>query len=408
LTAATAAFLEALYRSGWHYTTQETITRKLRELGMKNGKYGVGKRPLYIVDDGDTRKIGHGLNISAYPVNHSILEATSYQATILDSRGNKLSTVACLGDLRNGPLTEKAIKALSDSRVLIIEGTNMEENKPSIGVTEQQVKNNIEKLRQRADELNGIFIVQSPPNHLERLMSIIDVSGRRKVCVPFSMAQILHEFAILNESLPPEKRIKIPQLGKDAFIFKQPKMVYDPWEQQLENTYGAVRSNDIFADPTGFTVVLSPYRLLVSYFSNINTENTSKLKGVVVRSSYWPYSANDKNIVLSNLDYCNRQGLEYIADIDLSNNMVILPKNPIGLHASGHATKDQLLEYINAFKNIQLIVPLHTLRRGIFSSEIVKFLRQKGIQVYPEVGGVRVYSKVGKRGFSVPIPLEIM
>lgn len=403
LSSATEAFLHATYRKGWHYTAQEAIIRKKREDGKEGGSYPTFHRPLIRFADGQVVRVSPDASALAKSVDHSIFGAMGFMVTVTDALKSPIARVAYMGDFRKGAWTDAAFGAFKDADILVVEGTNVNADKPSVGVTEERVGANIAILKKRADDRQGLFVVQMDPNNIERLSAVVDASEGRRVLVPFPVAQVLHEFAILNEGLPLEQQIRVPELGRNIGIIKQEKMVYDPWEEQLERSYGAVRIDEIVADPAAYTVVALPQRLLATLFGSLSG---TRMAGVVVRSTYWPYGAADKQIVLSNRRWCREHGIEYAADIDLSGAQVRLPKDPMGLHASGHATEPELLEYVTglaSWGNLRLVVPLHTETRGLFADKLDRELKSRGLLPDHVADAVRTVRKIGKRGVDIQL-----
>jgi|GEM_PF-4886692 len=401
MTPASAAFLRAMYRSGWHFTGQEAIIRKLREGEKRGNAYATEERPLYLFGDRQTVFLSPDMKATALYENHSIIGATGFIVDVMDTDGGELVSFGYTGDWRKGPMTDKAIQEFSRCDAIAIEGTNFENEKPSRGITEERVSEKFAAYRADEDARGGIVIIQLDGKNLERLGHVVTTSGNRTVCVPLGTAKILHELAIFNESLPRELRVAVPMLGKDVTIFKQQKMTYDPWEKQLMKTYGSVDGNDIMLDPKQFSIVVDPYKSLYTTFGTLPRGTV----GTVIRSTYWPYGDQEKKLTLSNYHWCRQQKLQYITDIDLSGNTIRVPENPIGVHASGHMTKEETLDAIVSWArvgNVKTIIPLHTLTRGIFSDQTKKFLREHDVAVYPE-GALRIQRGIGKGGVIVPL-----
>jgi len=319
----------------------------------------------------------------------------------LDYNGDPLVRFGYFGDARMGPLTEQAIQSFKEVDVLAIEGTNIRSDKPSVGITEERVKENIDSIRQKEDKRGGLILHLLDANNIERLSGVIETAGTRTVCVPLETAQILHAFAIMNESLPYDEQIAVPTLGGNIQIFQQEKMNYAPWERQLMLQHGAISMNDVMRDPKRFVIVANPRKSLQTILGSL-PRNT---KGTVGRLTYWPYSSGDKEKVLADYRYCKVHGLDFKSDIDLSRNAIQVQKNPLGLHASGHMTENELLEaiaQIASVRKLRFVVPIHTELRGIFSTKINEFLRQRNIATASE-HMVKVQRGIGKGGFDIPL-----
>ena len=123
------------------------------------------------------------------PVNHSVPGALAFVVAVgrENSPGPK---IAYLTDFREGPETEAAVKSIIEIRpeVLIIEGTNVGEDKPSVGITEERVKETIGRI---IGENSGRYVlIQMPLNNLERLVNIMEVAkaNGRRVAIPLALA----------------------------------------------------------------------------------------------------------------------------------------------------------------------------------------------------------------------------
>jgi mRNA degradation ribonuclease J1/J2 len=400
MTPASAALLHAGYRSGWHYTTQEPIIRKMRELGKVGSSYETAERPLFLFGNSQSMFISPEMRVTAHHVNHSIPGATAYVLEVMEN-GQPLVGIGYTGDWRSGSLTDGAIHALGDCDTVVVEGTNFGSDKPSTGITEARVAETLEAYRQQEDQRGGLYVIQLDGKNTERLENVVSGSKGRKVVVPLGTAQILHEIAMMNEALPRGQQISAPVLGTDVIPFEPQKAMYDLWERQLMETYGSVSMNDIVLDPKNFTLVTDPYKSLYSIFGEL----PKGFVGTVVRSTYWPYGDSDKQLTLSNYHWCIQHGLQYIADIDLSHNSIRKPRDPIGVHASGHMTPDETLDVIATWANrgnVTKIIPLHTTARGRFSDQVKNMLRQQNIAVYPE-GAFQIQRGVGKGGYVMPL-----
>ena len=411
MSPETWAFLQTRFHQPGSWM-DEHIIRRVRENGPQN-PYPTEHRPIHFYSGNGWEKISSNFSVLALPLNHSILGALGFCIAITDSDNQPLKQIAYLTDFRDGPLTQKTIQILKEigPEVLIIEGTNIQEKKISASITETTVQQNIAKYRQRADELSpGLLIIQLPPNHLERLNNIIEVAGQRKVAVPLSIAQILHEFSILNENLPPEKQIPIPKIGTDIIVYYQPKMNYDPWEKQLIDQYQASDVFSLTSQPNDFIIIASPYTLLENLFSG-QLIKSEEMQGFVINSSYWPYDPSSKATVISNYRFSQFYNLQYLSDIDLSRGQIHhpTPNNIIGLHASGHADDEFLLGIINQMaktKKLQIVLPMHTEFRGKYAQRIIAQLTKQGVSIYPQINGIQIISRIRKRRAFIPIPLK--
>ena len=397
MSPETYAFLNARFHQPGTWLDEHIIKKE------RNGQkpYPLVKRPIHLYFPNDWERISPHLSLTAFPLNHSIIGTLGFVVGITDEKGSHLTHIAYLTDFREGPLTDAAIEAIKaiGPQVLIIEGTNITEEKTSSGVTEEMVKSNIQSFLRQADQSGGFFIVQIPPNHLERLTNIVEIAGKRKVAIPLPITQILHEFYILNENLPPEQRINLPQIGTDLVLYYHHKMNYDPWERQLIDQDQAVDIFSLTSDPGRYIIITSPYILMENLFAGQLVKSKNP-QGYVINAAYWPYSTQAKATLISNYRFARANNLTFLSDVDLSRNTIQKPGKIIGFHASGHASDEYLLSTIDRIVqsgNLKIILPIHTEFRGKYAKKIIEELKRKGGRIYPYIEGIKVVNKVKKR-----------
>ena len=405
MSPETYAFLNARFHQPGTWL-DEHIIRKKRDNEKK--PYSLAKRPIHLYFPNASERIAPHISVTAFPLNHSIIGALGFVIGITDKKGNPLTHVAYLTDFREGPLTTTTIEAIKSvaPEVLIIEGTNIAEEKTSSIVTEEMVKLNIEKFLKQADHTGGFFIIQIPPNHLERLTNIVEIAGQRKVAIPLPIAQILHEFYILNENLPPEQRINLPKIGTDLVVYYPQKITYDPWERQLIDQYQATDIFSLTSDPGNYIIIVSHYILLENLFAGqlVKSKNS---QGYIINATYWPYSDQTKATLMSNYRFAKANNLAFLSDFDLSRNTIQRPREKIiGVHASGHASDEYLLSVIDQIAqdgSLKTVLPIHTQFRGKYAKRIIEKLRKRGGGIYPELDNIKIIGKVKKRVAEIPI-----
>ncbi len=396
----------ALLMARFHYVGEiegETLIQRGRR---ETAPYPLLERPIHLYNlPSRWEEVGDQFSVFALPVNHSVPGILAFVIAV-GREDNFRLRIAYLTDFREGPQTQAAVETIREigPEVLIIEGTNIGEDKPSEGVTEEKVK---ETIRRIIGENSGRYvIIQMPVNNLERLANIIGVakeSGRR-VAIPLALAQILHEFGILNDRLPRGKELEVPQIGEELVVYYQPKAKYEGWETHLMELYGAVSVGEVLGKPGDFAVIFPSSMLLGAVFSGNVKEGVG---GVFIYSNYWPYDGRQKGGVKSNFRFAQSQGWQVVSDV-AEGLRIIRPRGSgvWGVHASGHAPEEHLLEVIRkiAEGGLRMVVPIHTEHRRIFAEGIRKALGE--VLVYPQVPGVRVVGRLGKRRAEIPLPLR--
>lgn len=323
MSPETYTFIQSRFRQPGTWM-DEHIIRRVRE-NEKKPPYDLEKRLVKFLLEPTWERIAPFFSISSLPLDHSLIGTQGFLVAITDIKGNPLYKICYLSDFRDGPMTQSSLQIVQSERpdFLIVEGTNIAAEKVSSQFNETQVIENIAKYLNEADRnKNSYFIIEIPLNHLERLNNIVELtlsgSSRRIVAIPLQMAQILHEFYILNENLTLERRIALPQLNQDVVLYYQNKTHYDPWEIQLIDQYNGKNIAELSLAPGDYIFIKSPYILLENLFSGLLGKDT---KGYIIRATYWPYDNISKSMTLSNYRFAMANGLIYLSDIDLSKNI---------------------------------------------------------------------------------------
>ena len=153
-------------------------------------------------------------------------------------------------------------------------------------------------------------------------------------------------------------------------VYYQPKLSYDGWESQLRELYGVVSVGEALGKPREFVVIFPPSMLLAAVFSGSVRKN---IGGAFIYSNYWPYESSQKGMVGSNFRFAQKQGWGVISDVAEGLRISRRPSEVWGVHASGHATEEYLLEVIREIArggNLRMVVPIHTEYPGVFAEEI--------------------------------------
>jgi mRNA degradation ribonuclease J1/J2 len=346
------------------------------------------------------------------PVDHSIPGSGAFNLTIHNGHGSDLATVSYMGDFGEGENSRRAMQKAGASDIVILEGTRVGEKSMSTQVSKDEVRNNLREARERADAKKGIFLVQIPPNHQERLEMIREIAGKRKVSVTLPIALILHEYSLLNDRLPPEERIPVPRIGADVSIVKHKKSSYSTWETELITKYSdsVVLMDDVVKDPANYAVVSSPSHSLRTLFNGTVFRREDQ-NGVVVRSSYWPYNLNDKQTALQNQNYCENCQWEWASDfrmVDTGTEVKVINNPTPKWHYTGHARPEVLEEYVREMLDAtdpvrikeKKIVLTHTTN----PRQVAELIRKisKEVQIYPDP----TLNHNTSGSVSIPIPLH--
>lgn len=317
----------ALLMARFHYVDEisgETLVQRDRS---NPPPYPLVERPVHFFGS-QWIEVGEQFSVLGLPVNHSVPGALAFVVALGGENSPRLR-IAYLTDFRDGPETKAAVKSIIEIKpeVLIIEGTNVGEDKPSVGITEERVKETIGRI---IGENSGRYVViQMPLNNLERLVNIMEVTkaNGRRVAIPPSMLL--------------------------AAVFS-----------------GSVRKN---------------------------------IGGAFIYSNYWPYESSQKGMVGSNFKFAQKQGWGVISDVAEGLRISRRPSEVWGVHASGHAPEEYLLEVIRKVAqggNLRMVVPIHTEHPGVFAEEI------KGALGEARVPQIRVVDRFSKTRTEIPLQLH--
>ena len=305
-------------------------------------------------------RLGEDLRYAAYPVDHSVYGAMAY---VLEADGGP---VAYSGDLRfhgeKGRETEAFVRALEarPPELLIVEGTRLtaRDDAPAQSrISEDDVERN---CRARVEEYPGRLIVADfGPRNIERLRRFRRIAldtGRELVVTPKD-AYLLH---LLHASDP---AIETDLAPGGMRILREPSTRGTPWLLLVQENYDAA-----FLEPE--QIVRSPgrYLLCFSFFDcNVLVDLRAATPG-----GLWLYSSSEAHGEEQEFDFQRLQewirwaGMHQVGfrlEADPASGGRPRPRfdhpEDVGHHASGHATQEELLEFIRRAAP-RRILPVHT------------------------------------------------
>ncbi len=305
-------------------------------------------------------RIGDGLRYAAYPVDHSVYGAMAY---VIEADGGP---VAYSGDLRfhgeKGRETEAFVRALEarPPELLIVEGTRLtarDDAPAQARVSEDDVERN---CRARVEEYPGRLVVADfGPRNVERLRRFRRIAldtGRQLVVTPKD-AYLLH---LLHASDP---SIETDLAPGGMRILREPSTRGAPWLRLVLGAYGSA-----FLDPE--EIARSPGRYLLC-FSFFDCNDLIDLRAATP-GGLWLYSSSEAHGEEQEFDFERLQawirwagmhqvGFRYEVDPALGGRGRLRFDHPEdrGHHASGHATQEELLEFIRRAAP-RRILPVHT------------------------------------------------
>ncbi|MDH4122539.1 MAG: MBL fold metallo-hydrolase [Thermoplasmata archaeon] len=292
----------------------------------------------------------HDIDIDSYPVDHSIKGANAF--IIHTSQGS----VTYTGDIRLHGLhgddtlefVEQAKRA--NTYALIIEGTNIDGESKS--ASEREVKENSEKILD--DAKDDFVIVDFGPRNIERMEIFLEIAEKyhRKLVVTSKDAYLLAAMNTADTTTPdPNKR--------NILIYDCPRGKYDYWEKYIFNQ----KYPDLSIKP--FDIMKSPgsYLLSFSFF------DMSHLVDLRPENGQYIYSSSEAHSEEQVIDF--KRLNNWLKRFDIKPHGFSVDKegkvkSEKGLHASGHASKDDITDIIRKI-DPEILMPVHTVRPEWFA-----------------------------------------
>ena len=316
---------------------------------------------------GEVVKCPSSVKFASYPVDHSVRGACAH--VFPTSNGNVIYT----GDLRmhgkGGHMTEEFVSAAKSPRpyALIIEGTRVgrasdasyDEERPP---TEQEVH---EHVREKMSGMEGEFVIADfGPRNIERLETFLDVAeeNHRKMVVTVKDAYLLYAMHAVDP--------KVPVPGDGMLVYDCPKGKESKYEEFiLRDQYpdAKVTADRVRRAPGDYVVSFSFFDLkhLVDmrpdggHYMYSSCEAFSEEQEIdFVRMNAWLRKFGLEPHGLSFEEYTKGDGEKGIRP-------VFPKKGKESLHASGHATKEDLVRIVETL-DPEVVIPVHTTAPGWF------------------------------------------
>ncbi|MGB7540271.1 MAG: MBL fold metallo-hydrolase RNA specificity domain-containing protein [Anaerolineales bacterium] len=304
-----------------------------------------------------------GLNVRHWPVDHSIPGAVGY--AVQTSAG----WVGYSGDIRyhgrRGGQTRAFAEALAalHPRALLCEGTHLESAAGRIG--EEEILARVVPILER--NAGKLAIADFGPRNVERLQVFLDAARRtrRMLLLQPKDAYLLNALHLVEPELYPA-----PDSGTNVGLFDDPKSAPRPWERETREAWQApiVDAANVSKKPGEFILADSLWDL------NDLPDLEGITGGVYLFSNSRAYD-DEQNADLDRLRaWVQWLGLDLIGDPDDANSPC--------LHASGHASGDELAEFVRTVKP-EILIPIHTEHPEWWEEK----LKGSGIEIRkPEIG----------------------
>lgn len=364
--AETMAVLRAITRRKQTWRGEMISIAQLTEPRMKaRGRpYQRIWRELKRVDESDALvPVSQDIGVEMSLVNHSLVGAAMTGVSSVQNGPLLVYT----GDVKPGPITDETLGRLEGKYpVIVTETTNVKESeKSSVGVTEEVVVETMSEVV--AGNKGNLVVAVTPPNHMERLGGVLEVAGvtGRKVALGPAHAEMVQHLAVTRQKAllgGDGFGFGIPRLGEDVAVWAPPKTQPRKFEKHLRRKaamgeLGVVDQETLSLEGSDWIVMMGPYQVLENRLGGIGWGNQGL---AVVHSSYYVYDKPAKWHYAANLGWVGnlaKQGVKarYYSDFDVygDGGRAEVGANyeeggkVRGLHASGHATFEEMFEMIH-------------------------------------------------------------
>ena len=276
-------------------------------------------------------------NINAFEVDHSIYGATAY---ILEGD----TTFAYSGDFRlhgkNGHKSEHFIKSAKDASVLIIEGTRA--SRQDINESEEIVYNScLDVISQTQD----LVVADFSARNFERLETFKDIGKKtnRKVVIPAKQAYLLRAL----------EQIDNVDRTSDILVYEEKKSSMNKWETNfLQDEVNYIDSETIIKNQGAYILCFSFYE--IKHLLDINPEH-----GIYIYSSSEAFDEESEFDFVRLNNWLKHFRFTVYGFKMVDKNGIDKPEFMKGFHASGHASKSDLIHAIETI-DPDWIIPVHT------------------------------------------------
>lgn len=299
-----------------------------------------------------------GLEVRCFPVDHSIPGACAFAVN------TSAGWVAYTGDLRlhgsRGELTRRFIQEIGALKptVLLCEGTRAApEGEGEPNHTEHDVQ---ERALREVREAQGLVIADFGARNVERLLIFADIAretGRALVILPKD-AYLLKAANLADPSIP-------SVMGRpDLYVYDEPKLRIDRWERTIRQ-----ECEGRMVGPTRIQQRQDQYILCFSFYDLDELPTIRPGPG-----SLYLYSSHEAFSEELQLDFrrlrawVDHFGMRQVG-LPLEELEWEVPEEEQGLHASGHASADDIMEFVRQIKP-HTVVPIHTENPGYFREHL--------------------------------------
>ncbi len=318
------------------------------------------------------------LPVRFFPVDHSVYGAGAW--AVETSAG----WVVYSGDLRwHGSAAEETKRFIHEvaslhPRLLLCEGTRIpkestEASKPELeNHTEREV---FDRALSRVQAEQGLVIADFGPRNIERLETFLGIAGqtRRRLVVLAKDAYLLEAMRLVSPSVPGLSN------SEHMLLYEDLRYNVEPWEKNLRAEFGSrlISARRVHDSP-------GDYILCFSFWDAKNLIDINVQGGLYVYSSSEAYTEEQEMDFERLRNWLDHFGIGSVGlPHERKQSISELPEEEQGLHSSGHASADDIMEFVREI-DPQTVVPIHTENPGYF----LEHLRNTDVEVaIREYGG---------------------
>ncbi|MFB3053342.1 MAG: MBL fold metallo-hydrolase [Dehalococcoidia bacterium] len=317
------------------------------------------------------------LPVRFFPVDHSVHGAGAW--AVETSAG----WVVYSGDLRwHGSAAEETKRFIHEvaslrPRLLLCEGTRIpkEAEASELELTNYTEREVYDRALRVVQAEPGLVIADFGPRNIERLETFLQIAEqtRRKLVILPKDAYLLEAMRLVSASVPALSS------SREMLLYQDLRYQVEPWDQNLRNQFGErlVSARHAHDSP-------GDYILCFSFWDAKNLIDINVHGGTYIYSSSEAYSEEQEQ------DF--RRLREWLRHFDIGSvglpherrqSISKLPEEEQGLHSSGHASADDIMEFVREI-GPRTVVPIHTENPGYF----LEHLRNTDVEVaIREYGG---------------------
>jgi ribonuclease J len=279
------------------------------------------------------------MDIKAYELDHSIYGATGYLVS-----GNK--TVAYTGDFRlhgkKGQKSKEFFQKAKEASVLIIEGTRA--GRDIVNESEEIVYNNCLKTAQKS---NGLIVADFTARNFERLEIFNQIAKKvnRFLVVTAKDAYMLSAL----------KKADGTDRMQNILVYNELKSSKKNWEKILFKENPKIK----YIDPTEINKDQNKYITCFSLYDLKNLLDIQPTKGTYIYSSSEAFEEESEFDFIRLYNWLKHLKFDIYGFEISEKGDRLKPKFMEGFHASGHASKSDLIKAIEII-DPETIIPVHT------------------------------------------------